>query len=684
MKYAEVIVDISSPNLDRTFTYAVPDELEAEVGPGTPVMIPFGRGNNLKKGYVVGVTGSAPAGSFQIKKVDSVVKQGLAIEDELMALAYKMKSFYGGMLKDALATVIPVKKAVNKNRSEAGTKKDAFPEITEILNQYPDGDGHVIELNDEQKAARDTFCRNFDSGVNKTYLLYGITGSGKTEVYIEMIRHCIESGREVIVLIPEISLTYQTVRRFALSFGNKVAFSHSKLSKGERYIQSEKAKNGEISIMIGPRSALFTPFKKLGLIIIDEEHEGSYKSEVTPKYHAREVAGWRAEMCGASVVLGSATPSIDSYLKAMKGEYELLKLTQRAGGAVLPKSYIVDMREELKAGQKSPFSRLLDGKIKERLEKKQQIMLFINRRGYAGFLSCRSCGHVPKCPHCDISLTLHYDRKLYCHYCGHTENSTRQCPKCGSPFYAGFGTGTEKIEEYINKAYPEAKVLRMDADTTSKKGDFERILSNFRKGKADILIGTQMIVKGHDFPKVTLVGILAADMSMYASDYRAAERTYQLIAQASGRAGRGELAGEVVIQTYNPEHYTIQNAAANDYEGFYRQEVLYRQVCAYPPAGNMCVVFIQSRSEKTNLQVCKSLEYAFEQYRLKTGEKFNIIGPAPASVKKVADVYRHLFYIKDRDYEKLVRLKDAIEHFIESQKINDAYVQFDFNPMSGY
>lgn len=682
MKYAEVIVDISSPNLDKTFTYEIPSELEKEITPGTPVMIPFGKSNKLKKGYVVGLNTYCNANGFQIKSIDSVVKQGLAIEDEFMALAYKMKSYYGGMLKDSLRTVIPVKQSVNKNRAK--TRKDAFPEITKIQEECPEGSGTSCKLNLEQQEIRDKICRDFDEGIAKKYLLHGVTGSGKTEVYIDIIRHVISQGKQVIVLIPEISLTYQTVRRFALCFGANVAFSHSKLSKGERYIQSENAREGLINIMIGPRSALFTPFKNLGLIIIDEEHEASYKSETTPKYHAREVAVWRAEMCGASVIMGSATPSLESYTKALNGEYELMTLEKRAKEAEMPVAHIVDLRQELKEGNRKPISRLLWEKIDDRLKKKQQIMLFVNRRGYAGFMSCRSCGYVPKCPHCDISLTLHNNNKLYCHYCGYNIEKPVTCPKCSSKYIAGFGTGTQKIEAIINEAFPQAKVLRMDADTTTGKGDYEKILSAFRRDEADILIGTQMIVKGHDFPKVTLVGIIAADLSLYTGDYRATERTYELLAQASGRAGRGEQPGEVVIQTYNPEHYCVQTAAEGNYRDFYFQEIISRKLLDYPPSGNMCVIFIQTKTEEAGKNACDKMMYAIDSYSRRTNQKFDVIGPAPAGIKKINDVFRNVIYIKDKDYLKLVGIKDGLEYFINDQNIKDAIIQFDFNPMNGY
>ena len=386
-------------------------------------------------------------------------------------------------------------------------------------------------------------------------------------------------GKEVIVLIPEIALTYQTVMRFYKRFGPEVSFINSRLSAGERYDQFVRAKNQEISIMIGPRSALFTPFQNLGLIIIDEEHEGAYKSEISPKYHAREAAAFRARQNNAPLVLGSATPSVESYEKAMTGEYHLYTLTERAKkDSRLAKVHVVDLREELKAGNKSIFSGLLQELMEERLSKGQQIMLFMNRRGYANFISCRSCGEAVKCPHCDVTLTLHRDGRMVCHYCGYTAFKPSVCPSCGSPYIAGFGTGTQKIQAMTEQRFPGVSTLRMDLDTTSKKGGHEEILSAFESGKAQILIGTQMIVKGHDFPGVTLVGVLAADTSLYAPDFRCAERTFQLLTQAAGRAGRGDKAGDVVIQTYAPDHYSIQAAAKQDYPMFFRQEMAFRKM----------------------------------------------------------------------------------------------------------
>ncbi len=502
---------------------------------------------------------------------------------------------------------------------------------------------------------------------------------------MDVISEVIAAGKQVIVLIPEIALTYQTVNRFYDRFGERISILNSRMSDGERYDQSLRAKKGEIDIMIGPRSALFTPFKNLGLIIVDEEHEGSYKSETTPKYHAVEVAIKRAELTGAFVVLGSATPSLESYRKCSLGEYKLYTLTKRAKEASPPKVWIVDLREELKQKNRSIFSRKLKELMEERLSKQEQIMLFINRRGFSGFVSCRSCGHVMRCSHCDISLTSHVNNKLLCHYCGHEEQMPRTCPSCGSKYIAAFGTGTQKVEELVKREFPWARVLRMDTDTTKNKGGHQKILSAFANHKADILVGTQMIVKGHDFPLVSLVGIIAADLSLYAGDFRASERTFQLLSQAAGRAGRDAIPGEVVIQTYHPDHYSIITAAEGDYEEFYEQEMLYRRLMQYPPAAHILLLLVTSKEEDKADKAVVHVAEALKEY-IRTNEiASQIIGPAPAGLAKAKDIYRRVIYIKDENYDILVGLKNYLEgYFNYSGQFTGCGLQFDFNPMSSY
>lgn len=543
------------------------------------------------------------------------------------------------------------------------------------------------QLSENQAGIVDSIAGDFRAGVRQTYLIHGVTGSGKTEVYMELIERILAEGRQAVVLIPEIALTYQTLVRFYQRFGDRVSVMNSRLSAGERSDQYERAARGDIDIMIGPRSALFAPFERLGLVIMDEEHEGSYKSESMPKYHAREVAGELCRMKGASLVLGSATPSVETYYRAKKGEIKMFVLKERLAGGQLPMVYVEDLRSELKSGNRSIFSRRLHGLIGDRLKKGEQTMLFINRRGYAGFVSCRSCGHVMKCPHCDVSLSEHTDRyrktsRLVCHYCGYGTPGVTVCPKCGSKYILGFRAGTQQIEELLRREFPAARVLRMDADTTKNKDSYERILSQFADGEADILVGTQMIVKGHDFARVTLVGILAADMSLHAGDYRAGERTFQLLTQAAGRAGRGALAGEVVIQTYQPEHYAVVHAANQDYEGFYEEEMSYRDLMAYPPAAHMMAALVLSEDVLTGAERARELvERAGRQFG---DSKPVIIGPAEAMIGKISDVYRHVFYVKHRDYQVLTRIRDALEQMIRERQWNADSIQFDFDPMNHY
>lgn len=739
-RFAQIIIDISHEKVDRTFDYRIPPQLEDRISVGVLVKIPFGRGNSLRKGYVVGITDHADYDADKIKEIAGIVEGSVSAESQLIMLAWWLKEQYGSTMNQALKTVLPVKQKVKPKEKKvlrllipeeqlealtaeaekksykarvrlfkalkenplipyevasgqmnlsAATLKPVIEkgyvalESEEIFrNPVKDAGSRVkaVDLNGEQQAVVDAFCEEYEAGKRETYLIHGITGSGKTEVYMEMISRVISEGMQVIVLIPEIALTYQTVMRFYGRFGNRVSIINSRLSAGERYDQFERARGGDIDIMIGPRSALFTPFSRLGLIIIDEEHEGAYKSEVVPRYHAREVAVKRAQMQNASVVLGSATPSLEAYTKALRGEYRLFSLHTRAkADSRLADVAVVDLREELKAGNKSIFSRRLQQMIGDRLEKKEQIMMFINRRGYANFVSCRSCGEAIKCPHCDVTLTLHKDNRLVCHYCGYSIPMPDKCPSCGSPYIANFGVGTQKIEMMTKKMFPQARVLRMDLDTTSKKGGHEEILSAFAEGDADILIGTQMIVKGHDFPDVTLVGVLAADLSLYTPDYRAAERTFQLLTQAAGRAGRDARHGDVIIQTYNPEHYSIVTAAGQDYETFYHQEMAYRRLMKYPPVNVLFTVQMASKSEAVLVEAADSL--AAHIMPLADEEKVQMIGPVDASVYKINDIYRKILYLKQENYDILIKIRDHIDCFQQekSEIFKGIVVQYDFS-----
>lgn len=739
--YADIIIDITHEKLDKIFQYRIPSQLEEKLTIGAEVLVPFGRGNTQTRGYVVGFSEVCQYDVEKLKEISGISKDALAIEGRMVALAAWMKEQYGGTMIQALRTVLPVKQKVKSKTKrtvvlllgeEEGKKKLTFylqknqkararllaelienkelpyELVTKKLNVTASviralQEQDVVEVQEEQvyrnpihmmqqtlqkpnyteeqRYAIEQFHKDYTRGILRTYLIHGITGSGKTEVYMEMIGEVIESGKQVIVLIPEIALTYQTVMRFYKRFGERVSIMNSRLSAGERYDQMMRAKNGEVDVMIGPRSALFTPFPQLGLIVIDEEHESTYKSEQIPRYHARETAEARAQMEGAGLVLGSATPSVDSYYRALQGEYELLTLKNRATSQSLPKVYTVDLREELKGGNRSILSDKLRELMEDRLQRKEQIILFINRRGYAGFVSCRSCGYVAKCPHCDVALSAHRNGKLICHYCGHEERLFERCPQCGSKHVGGFRAGTQQIEELMKKEFPQARVLRMDMDTTKEKDGHEKILAAFANEEADILVGTQMIVKGHDFPNVTLVGILAADLSLYADDYRAGERTFQLLTQAAGRAGRGRKAGEVVIQTYSPDHYCVETAANQDYETFYKQEIQYRDLMGYPPIEQLLAVLVSCENE----ELLEKGTFYLKEYANKRNKdnSYQIIGPASPYIGKVNDIYRKIIYIKHENYGMLIEMKNQLEKYIEvNEGFHKMRIQFDFNPIN--
>lgn len=742
-KYADIIINISHEAVDRVFQYRIPKELEEEIQIGSPVKVPFGNGNRQQTGYVVRISDKPEFAIERIKNILEVEEKGIAPKSQLISLAAWIREQYGSTMIQALKTVLPVRTKVEQKEERTLILNCSEEEGKQILNQYLERHytakarllsalleqkkllyrkaqkdlkvaSNVIKsleqekvlliqtkqlfrnpvqksenktvpvvLREEQANIVKTFVEDYQKGIRKTYLIHGVTGSGKTEVYLGMIEEVLKEGKEVIVLIPEISLTYQNVKRFQQRFGDRVTILNSRMSKGERYDQYVRAEKGEISIIIGPRSALFAPFQNLGLILLDEEHELSYKSETVPKYHARETAIERAGMVGASVVLGSATPSLESYTKALLGEYQLFTMKERAGNAVLPKVDVIDLRKELEEGNRSMFSRRLRELMEEKLQRKEQIMLFLNRRGYANFISCRKCGYVVSCPHCDVSLTYHRGGSLKCHYCGYEKEVPKICPECGSQYIAGFGTGTQKVEEAVKREFPNARVLRMDTDTTKGKEGFVNILQAFARQEADILVGTQMIVKGHDFSKVTLVGILAADLSLHSNDYRAGERTFQLLTQAAGRAGRADLLGDVVVQTYSPQHYSIITAAQQDYEAFYRQEISYRRIMKYPPIYQMLTVFITSKEQKTAVLAAQALYEGLLAFD--TEKELLIIGPSEASIAKVQDLYRRVLYIKQTDYEMLVKSKNFLEGYSEYSVIfKEVQIQFDFNAMMVY
>lgn len=738
MIYADIIIDISSDKLDRSFQYKVPERLEQEIKVGMVVSIPFGNASQLRKGYVTGFSKEPKIASGKLKEICEICSGEETTESRLIALAAWMKENYGSTMIQALKTVLPIQEKIKakerryiclnisedegyqiladleKTRFRARTRllKELLEkkrldsaqaskklgatsavikkmqeqgiiriEYDEILRNSMDTSDIPAEnqmlLTQEQEIAVQQIREEWEKQSPRPVLIEGVTGSGKTQVYMKLIEWTISRGEQAIVLIPEIALTYQTVRRFYARFGDKVSVINSRQSQGERYDQFKRAKRGKVQVMIGPRSALFTPFGNLGLIVIDEEHEPSYKSESSPRYHARETAIKRAELEHARVVLGSATPSVEAYSQAKKGAYGLVRLNARYGSRPMPQVSIVDLREELKAGNRSVLSRELREKMKARFEKKEQVMLFLNRRGYAGFVSCRSCGQVMKCPHCDVALSEHNNDRLLCHYCGYETRKPQACPVCGSPYIGGFKAGTQQIEKVVRETFPGVRTLRMDFDTTRTKGSYEKILASFAKHEADVLIGTQMIVKGHDFPDVTLVGVVAADLSLNAEDYRCAERTFQLLCQAAGRGGRGEKPGEAVIQTYQPDHYSIQAAAVQDYQAFYEEEMSYRMLLDYPPAAHMLAVLGSGPEDEILVQAMHYLKLYVQ--RIYKKNDLHVIGPAYAAVGKVKDIYRQVIYLKHEDYQVLVWIKDQLEKYIEiNSGFRKLYIQFDF------
>ena len=742
-RYADIIIDISHEAIDRPFQYRIPDELQEKIQIGSMVKIPFGRGNHLRTGYVIGFSDQTEYQPDRIKKIAELCDRSVPVEGRLLALDAWIRENYGSTMINAIRMVMPVKKTIRQltdqmvvltdqmdaeqlaqvreryQKKHAQAKLRLLQALEELPERYLSMDivrqrlnissvtlkamqqekiiaviskeryrtagiydykeGFQITLNKEQQIVVDEITHDMEQGHQQTYLLHGITGSGKTEVYVNIVKKTVEMGKQAIVLIPEIALTYQTVRYFRNYFGDRVTILNSRLSDGEKYDQFMRAKNGDVDVVIGPRSALFTPFQNLGIIIIDEEHESSYKSDYPPKYHARETAVKRAELEHASVLLGSATPSVESYHRALNGTYRLLELHERAGSGQLAKTSIVDLRKELKAGNRSIISRELADDIADRLARRQQVMLFINKRGYNSFVSCRNCGEALKCPHCDVSLTRHENNRMICHYCGFQMPQPKVCPSCHSGLIGGYGTGTQKVEEEVQRLFPQARILRMDKDTTTAKNAHEQILEKFGNGEADILVGTQMIVKGHDFANVTLVGIILADLTLFQNDYRAGERTFQLLTQAAGRAGRGDKPGEVVIQTYSPEHYSIQTAAKQDYHSFYKEEISYRSLMRYPPEWQMLVVFASGEDKAWLDKVMDAMANVVKHMDLM------VIGPSEAGFGKINDQYRKVIYIKNKDYETLVKAKNRLEQWIDLNKIRkNLLVNFDFNPMNSY
>jgi primosomal protein N' (replication factor Y) len=744
--YAEVVVDIPAESAKGLFHYAIPAKLEGQVKVGSAVLVPFG--TRELTGYVVGFT---PTPDVAHVKDIRALRGDAALSDEMMALAAWMSCYYTCSLGEAIAQMfpssvrrgrarpkteslvelaIPTEKAkilIEDMERKAPRQAGALRIILEkgpimlrrrlssapgstpgavraliqkgILNETQkevlrspikrtSKTGKPVPvLTPEQDKAVTTIIRSLEQEAPKPFLLHGVTASGKTEVYMRAIEAVLAKGKSAIVLVPEISLTPQMTQGFSERFGQAVAVLHSRLSQGERYDEWRRAERGDARIVVGARSAVFAPVQDLGLIVVDEEHETSYKQEESPRYHARDVACERARISRAVCVLGSATPSVESYHKALHGEYNLLELPHRVEMREMPTVEVVDMREELAEGNRSMFSRSLSQAISDRLERGEQMILFLNRRGYSTFVLCRECGYSMRCPECDVALTYHAaGSNIRCHYCDYEEPVPSVCPNCGGRYIKYFGAGTQKIEGEVKRVFPHARTIRMDTDTTRRKGAHETIVSKFQKGEYDILIGTQMVAKGLDFPNVTLVGVVSADTCLNLPDYKAGERTFQLLTQVAGRAGRGDKGGHVVVQTYSPEHYAIELGKAHDYRSFYDEEISCRNEGQYPPFSRLILVVVSGKSlpavERHSVCLVRALRARIKS--AKQWKKTAILGPAPCALARVKGMHRWQILLKvdpeigPNDHSKL------IEEMLSACPVPsyDIMVQVDVDPES--
>lgn len=726
--YAEVIINSEALEIDRPFTYKVPEEFNNEIKIGQIVKVPFGKGNKTSEGFILNLKNDDNI-KFKIKNIAAIlVKDPVIDEDDINLIEFLREKTLCKYI-DAFRILIPVgimkgakakkkKVIVLKNEDLSNIKNpDGYKKIveffktnsgkytkSELINEHSISqyklnkliENEVLSIEEESvfryndrvynkdsaktlTIEQENIIREYINSDDKMFLLKGVTGSGKTEVYMKLVERVLLEGKSAIILVPEIALTPQMIERFKGRFGVNVALFHSKLSDGERFDEWFRVKEGKAKVIVGARSAIFLPAKNLGLIIIDEEHENTYKSEQNPKYQTKEVAEYLSELKGCKVILGSATPSIETYYRALTGEMKLLELNSRVDNKAMPPMKVIDMRNELKGGNKSLFSRELFIAIQERLKRKEQIILFLNRRGFSTFVSCRSCGYVFKCDECDISMTYHKNGLLICHYCGKTKREPRECPKCHSKYVKFFGAGTQRVEEEVKKYFNNVRILRMDVDTTRDKHSYERIYNTFKNGEADILIGTQMVSKGLDFKNVTLVGILAADMSINIPDYRAAERTFQIITQVAGRAGRGDKQGEVLIQTYTPQHYSLQYAVNYDYEGFYEKEFTVRAMMKYPPFGKLLLINGTSKKEELLKNFMHKITMMIKPL-VENCLDIEILGPIPCMISKVKENYRWQIVIKgefDSYFSK--NIKEIL--YDENKNVyNDIRISMDINP----
>ena len=730
--YAEIILNSEAIEIDRPFTYKVPLDMEEKVKVGQIVKVPFGARSKPVEGFILDLKAEEEMKvSFKMKNILSVENEEPIITEDDLKLINFLREEYLCKYIDAIRLLIPVgilKGAKSKSRNvivfiddnlEKIKNKDGYIETIDFIKRNTgkytktelskDHGLSIYKLNkliehglikSEEEIVFRYNTREYNKYVQKNLtleqsmaikaieeseenliLLKGVTGSGKTEVYMRIVEKTLKEGKSAIVLVPEIALTPQMIERFKGRFGSNVALFHSKLSDGERFDEWYRVKEGKASLIIGARSAIFLPAKNLGLIIIDEEHENTYKSDQNPKYQTKEVAEYIAKLKGCKVILGSATPTIESYYRAISGEMKLVELNCRVDNRPMPEMTLVDMREELRSGNKSIFSRRLYVSMKEKLEKGEQIILFLNRRGFSTFVSCRSCGYVFQCEDCDISMTYHKNGFLVCHYCGKTKQQPNLCPKCGSKYVKFFGAGTERVEEEVRRYFKNAKILRMDVDTTRAKDSHEKIYNTFKAREADILIGTQMVSKGLDFPNVTLVGILAADMSLNIPDYRAAEKSFQIITQVAGRAGRGDKEGEVIVQTYTPEHYSLQYAKKYNYEDFYEKEFTIRAMMGYPPFGRILLINGTGKNEN---ELKNQMIYLGKRVKEKAEEfgGLEVLGPTPCIIYRIKENYRWQIIVKGEFSAKFSKSIKDILYDKANNVYNDIRVSMDINPNS--
>lgn len=665
-KYVNVAVAIP---VKRTFSYKVPKKYRNKISVGKRVWVPFR--NRKEIGYIVDILYSIKIPDKKLKSIKEVIDEEPIVNRELLNLTKQLSEYYYNSWGEAIEATIPPGLKKGKISLTPRKKPEKIPPDEEFKEDF--------NLTSDQQKAFHEIKTNLDNLQYKVFLLHGITASGKTEIYLQSIREARKRGRGCIVLVPEISLTPQACERYTARFVDDVVVLHSKMLNSHRFREWEKVKNGEVSIVIGPRSAIFAPVRNLGLIVVDEEQETTYKQEDVPRYHARKVAKMRAKMNDSVVVLGSATPSIESYYNAKERDYELLYLPERINKKELPMVEIVDMKEEIRRQRRRRpvLSIFLQEGLKKILQNNQQALLFLNRKGFATYVHCIKCGYTCRCSRCNIALTYHSTQnKLLCHYCNYQEEVPEICPECNSSYIRKYGKGTEKVVSEIKKYFPEARVDRMDTDATVKRGSHRQILSKFKNQQTDILIGTQMIAKGLDFPKVTLVGVISADIGLNLPDFRACERTFSLLTQVAGRAGRGDKGGKVVIQTFNPEHYSVTASQYHDYKRFYKEEIKTREKIGFPPFSHLVNITLRSKKKSKAAEVADKLAGMLEDNIEE--ERIELLGPAPAPLSKIKGKYRFNVILKSKQIDDIIKLMGkTIGH---KRRIRNVYLKVDVDP----